>query len=364
MAATSKSHHFILVLCGGTGPRLWPLSRASNPKQFLNLFGQHSLLQQTILRAQKIVPKDHVFVVTNQRYLPQVNQQTSRLIPPANIIPEPEKKNTLQAISYAVAIIRKFDPEAVITSMPSDHFIHHTPIFVRQIKQASSLASTSNSFVLIGITPSNPNTSYGYFQVIQKPGKDFVKISNFVEKPDSTLAAKLVKSKALWNSGIYTFSISTFLSELQKHQPAYYQINQKIFDNLNHPQIIKKLYHLADNLAIDVGLSQKSNNLIGIKSKFVWSDVGEWKTIFAQLKKDKNQNAVLDKNTQFLSYNSRNCLVHGDSNKMIGLVGVQNLAVIDTPDGLLICDLQSSFNVRDLITLIVKSKNTEKYFLS
>ncbi len=359
----NSKHHYIIILCGGTGPRLWPLSRASNPKQFLELFSSQSLLEQTLARAQKIVPKNNIFIVTNQRYQQQISKLLANQLPQSNIISEPDKRNTLQAISYAVATIRHLDPKAVISSIPSDHFIYHTPIFRQQLKQSASIAASLNSFVLIGIKATSANPSYGYFQISPKPGKTFSKVSQFIEKPSVPQATKLLAKKALWNSGMYTFSIDTFLLELQKLQPEYFALHQKIYDNISHPNIISKLYKLAPNLPIDTAISQKSNNLVALVAKFVWSDIGEWKSIHQHLKADKDKNTILGQSTKFLSVSSSNCLVSGQNDKLIGLVGVKDLAIIDTPDGLLICNLNDSFNVRDLVSLIVKSKNTQKYFL-
>lgn len=355
MARVSNKHLYLLILCGGTGPRLWPLSRADNPKQFLQIVGNSSLLQQTISRAKYTLPPDHIFLVSNQKYLPQLKKQIGHLLPVTQIISEPEKKNTAMAIIYGTSVINQVDPLAIITVLPSDQYVSPLYLFRRQIIAASALASTYHAIVTIGIKPDFPNPSYGYI-LPQKTKQRFFKVTKFIEKPDTKTAKNLIAQDAYWNSGIYTFSIKTLLDELSKNSPDYLKLYQKL------PSLATKIYRLSPNLPIDIALSQKSSNLIMIPAKFKWNDLGEWKTIQRQLGKNIT---ILNPQTKFLELNSKNCLLHTTPNKLIGLVGVQNLAVIDTPDALLVCNIaeNDSFLVRDLVGKIVKNKNTANFFL-
>ena len=357
MASLPKksNNHFIAILCGGSGPRLWPLSRASNPKQFLSIFGQQSVLTQTVNRALKIVKPSHIFIVTNQKYLPKIKTHLHHLIPDKNIIAEPLKKNTLMAMLYTSLIIDKIQPNPTITFLPSDHYIKSDKPFITDIKSAAKLAVTFKSIVIFGITPTSANPSYGYVQTV-KTKNDHQKVTKFVEKPTIPIIKKLIKSKSVyWNSGIYTLPANTLFEQVGKYQPQY-SIN---LINKNP----KRAYQKCPRLSIDVGISQHADNILLIPANFIWSDIGEWKSIHQLLKKDKNQNSKFDKLTNFIAVNSQNCLIKTSQSKIVGLVGVKDLAIIDTPDSLLVCRLDDAFHVRDLIGQMVKSKKTIDYFL-
>lgn len=334
-----KTPHFVVILCGGTGPRLWPMSRASYPKPFLNIFGKNTLLQQTYTRAKAVVPSTSIYVVTNKKYNSIVKQQ----IPGSNVILEPSKKNTARAIIFAIQQIQKKHPQAIITTLPSDHFIKDVSQFKKDLSQCYNQA-LSGQISLLGITPDGADISYGY---LSTDGHE--KVNQFIEKPDLNTARHLTyQPNTFWNSGIYTFSIPTMISEFEKYQPHY----------LNHN------YSESLELSIDVAISQNSKILSFIPASFDWSDVGEWKTIYDLLPQDEKHLATLN-STKFIEYNSSNCLVSSTNHKLVGLVGIKDLAIIDTPDGLLICNLKddNSYDVRNLVAQIVKNKNTEKYFL-
>ena len=347
--------HFIAILCGGTGPRLWPLSRASNPKQFLNILADQSLLNQTVKRALNIVDPRNIFIVTNQKYVKKIKEALNPKIPAKNIISEPLRKNTLMAILYTSVIIDKIEPDATITFLPSDHYIKGSKDFTKDIRSAAKLAHSSNSMVIFGIKPTSDNPSYGYVKV-NKTSHTYFKVNKFIEKPDKVTINKLLNSKlVLWNSGIYTLSPKLLFNEVERLQPQY-SLN---LINKNP----KNAYKKCPRLSIDVGISQHTDKLLLLPVNFFWSDIGEWKTIKELLKKDKFQNSKLDKDTSFISINSQNCLVKSDKTKIVGLVGVKDLAIIDTPDGLLVCNLKDTFRIRDLIGKMVKSKKTIDYFL-
>jgi len=360
--AQTTINHYIFVLCGGTGPRLWPLSRKSNPKQFLSFFGKDSLLEQTIKRAERVVDSKNIFIVSNDNYLQKIIKIAQKFGISKNIITEPERKNTALAILYATTKIKQFDPAAVITILPSDHYIKNVNKFKNDLIKARDIAYNHDGIVTIGIKPTSPNPAYGYI----KPKNlvdNYYPVESFIEKPPVELATELIKNNSYWNSGIYTFSVNTLTNEFKELQPEYYLIYQELEKNLNQPQKIKSIYKQAPELAIDRAISEKSKKMIMIPASFDWSDVGEWNAIFATLSKKDGKNITLNSKTQILSTDSSNCLVSGTDKKLIGLVGVKNLAIIDTEDALLVCDLDSSFNVRDLVSLMVKHKKYKIYFL-
>ncbi|MBP9817779.1 mannose-1-phosphate guanylyltransferase [Candidatus Shapirobacteria bacterium] len=351
------SKQIILILCGGTGPRLWPLSRASHPKQFLSFFNHRSLLQDTLNRAQGIVPPKQIFLITNRRYLQKIKSTCHGLIPSNNIIVEPEKKNTAMAIIYATSIISKKFPQCTVTSLPSDHLITNIPKFRNNLKKAHQLAVNSNKIVLIGTKTNNYNPSYGHV-VINKN----LTVAQFVEKPSLDIFNSLSQEKLYWNNGMYTFSPETLESELLLHQPLYFNLYKQLKLVTKPQKIASSIFSNSENLSIDVAISEKSANLLLVPATFNWSDIGEWKTLFEQLPKKEFGHASIP-DTNFISINSQNCLVSGSKNKLIGLVNVSDLAIIDTKDGLLVCHLSNSDHVRDLVAQITANPKTAKYFL-
>ena len=360
--AESSIKHYIFVLCGGTGPRLWPLSRKNNPKQFLSFFGKDSILEETIKRSQRVVDTKNIYVVSNKNYLDKILKIAKDFDLTKNIIIEPEKKNTALAILYAATKIKQIDPNAIISTLPSDHYIKNIARFKQTLNKTKRVAQSTDTIVTIGIKPTGPNPSYGYIYPDKKID-DYYHVSQFIEKPKPKKAQRLIDKNSYWNSGIYTFSINTLLSEFEKLQPEYFAIFKNLEQNLNYPKKIEQIYKQSPDLAIDRAISEKSSKMTMIPATFDWSDIGEWKAIFLKSTKNKDNHAIIDSKTQFLSTNSQNCLISGTDKKLIGLVGVNNLAIIDTPDALLVCNLDSSFNVRDLVSLMVKNKKYETYFL-
>jgi len=267
------------------------------------------------------------------------------------------------AILYATIKIKQIDPNAIISTFPSDHYIKNTARLKQTLNKAKAVANLTDTIVTIGIKPTKPESSYGYICPNQKVD-DYYIASKFIEKPDLKKAEKLIENNCFWNSGIYTFSVSTLLSEFEKLQPDYFKAAMELEKSLDFPKKIEQIYKQCQNLSIDKAISEKTSKMTIVPATFDWSDIGEWHTIFENLPKKKNNHATIDSQTQFLSVNSQSCLISGSNKKLIGLVGVDNLAIIDTPDALLVCNLNSSYNVRDLVSLMVKSKKNKKYFLN
>lgn len=363
MAATSQ--HFIVILSGGTGHRLWPYSRQQHPKQFFKLFKNKTLLEQTLSRAKKICSPKNIFIVSSSIYQEKTLKVIGNKIPSSNFIFEPLKKNTAMAIIFAINHIKKIDPEATITTMPSDHYIKQVFKFKNTISKSIKLARDYNQIVTIGIKPTFANTSFGYILPQQK-NQPFSKVSLFMEKPSQEIALNLIKKGSLWNSSIHTFTIPDILAEFQRIQPEYIDFLNTLQNSTNDTKTTHKVYQKSPDLSLDKLLAEKSQNLLVIPSNFKWNDVGEWNSIYRQLDKDSSGIATLNSDTQFLQIDSKNCLVSTSKNKLIGLIDVNNLAVIDTPDGLLICNLSSdnSYKVKEIVSKLIKNKKLKKYFLN
>ena len=345
-------------MCGGSGPRLWPLSRASHPKQFLQLFSQNSLVRDTYRRFSKFIPAKNIFFVSHQKYLDDLQREFGKSVPSKNYISEPEKKNTAMAILYGATIINKINPNAVITASPSDHYIESLSHFKNDIQKAAKIALSTKNIVTIGINPTYPNPGFGYI-LPESQQHGYSPVSKFIEKPSTVDAQLLIKKDALWNSGIYTFTTTTIFREFAVHQQDYSPATAKL-----NSGSIKTAYSLSPNLAIDKAISEKSTHMVVVPATFGWSDIGEWNSIWQHLNHQNDGLVNLNHQSNYLSVNSKNCLIHGAKDKLIGLVGLNNLAIIDTPDCLLVCNLHDSFSVRDLVKKIVSDPKLKKYFLS
>ena len=349
-----SNDHYFVILCGGTGPRLWPLSRASYPKPFLKLFSQKTLLEETFYRLKTATTKNNIYIVTNKKYQSLVKKTLKNQILSSHIIAEPEKKNTAIATLYISSIISQKNPKAIITLLPSDHYLFPTSKFINCLFKAYRIAQKNHSLVAIGQPATSPNPSYGYLLT----NSDY-QVEKFIEKPDIASAKILIKKKAYWNLGMYTFSIPALETICQQHQKKLYSF----YLELKKASKIKisSLYQKVDSISFDYAFSEKTTNFYLVPSNFQWSDIGEWKNLFNLVRQDTITS--LSKSL-IINQDSTNCLVNLPHHKMLGLVGVKDLAIIDTSDALLVCDLNQSFSVRDLVAKIVSSPKTEKYFLT
>lgn len=352
METTPK--HIIAILCGGTGPRLWPLSRADHPKQFLPLFSDKTLLEETWSNASKIVSPQNIYVVTNHKFAKLIKDYLPQ-IKPSNIISEPDKKNTAMALVYLSSLIAKESPSTVITTIPSDHHITDIKKFSQAIIRSKELTLKNKKICLIGKTPLFPNPSYGY--ILGNPN-----VKKFIEKPKGVDLAKIYNDGGLWNLGIYTFTPDILMTEISHTQKKLFPLYSMLFSSKVNQKIVDKVYKEAPNLPIDIAVSELSSNLQVVKTNFGWSDIGEWGSIYKALPSSKKNIKSLGKQI-CVNLNSNNCLISTYPKKIIGLNGVSNLAIIDTPDALLISNLDESLNLRNLVGQIVSDKNTENYFL-
>lgn len=261
-----------------------------------------------------------------------------------------------------MAVIQKEHPSCLITTLPSDHFINPTSLFIKDIKKCYRQALKSQSIVTLAIPASKPDPSYGYFQT--KSNADILQVTRFIEKPDVPTATKLIIRGGFWNAGIYTFPPKLLEQEFNHLHPQLFGIYQQLQHSLNHPQKIKKIFNLAPDIAIDRAISEKSSHLSAIVARFNWSDIGEWESLYQQLPHQLSGHSIINPPASLASHLSQNCLVStANPHKLVALLGVKDLAVIDTPDSLLICHLDQSFEVRQIVTKIVNDPHTSSYFL-
>ncbi|MDP3103470.1 MAG: mannose-1-phosphate guanylyltransferase/mannose-6-phosphate isomerase [Candidatus Methanoperedens sp.] len=339
-----------IILAGGSGTRLWPLSREQYPKQFLK-FGKTSLFQDTLERCLVLSNITEIFVVTNESQKFFVSGQIKECgydIPVENILIEPNGKNTLPAICFGMREIEKRYGSSVVGVFPSDHILDKGAMKI--IEGAGSLAS--DKLVTFGITPRSPQTGFGYIKPGQALGAGY-RVLEFREKPELTLAKKYVKEGCLWNSGMFLFNTDLFFSELKIHAPD-------VFNAFEASDDIDRVYAAVPSLSIDYGIMEKSSCVAVVRLDEKWSDLGDFNAMYEELEKDGSGNVVYGCDN--VSVESTDNLIYSKSKKLVSLIDVRGMIIVDTPDALLVCPISSSQKVKDLVSML-KNKNDERVLL-
>lgn len=358
---------YAVIMAGGAGTRFWPESTQQKPKQFLNMFGERSLLQNTVERTKSLIPKERQIVVTNERYTGLVQEQLPD-VPAENIIGEPQGKNTAPCIAMAAAFLQKKDPEAVMVVLPADHHIAYPEKFINYLETAIAQARAGENLVTMGIQPTRPETGYGYIQyeseaITKREGNPVHTVKTFTEKPDLKTAEKFLDSgDFLWNSGMFIWKASTILSQMQKHLPEIHSeavdLKEKLFTE-DQKEGIETFYENCSNISIDYGIMEKASTVYVIPGEFGWNDVGSWKAIYELGEKDDDGNVL--RTELFKSHEASNNLVSTSSDKLIALVGVKNVAVVETDSAILVCDLDKAQGVKQIVNQLKKDQEAAKY---
>lgn len=343
---------YAVVIAGGSGTRLWPISRAQRPKQFLRLYGDQTMLQSTFLRLSDldicssitICNQEHRFFVAEQ--LKEINQDSS-------IILEPSGRNTAPAIALAAFSVKE-DPLLLVLS--ADHLIQDKVEFTRAINEAVPLAN-KGKLVTFGVTPSNPNTGYGYIKKGESIGSGFA-IDSFHEKPSLEVAEGFLNSDDyLWNSGTFLFKASKYLDELKKFQPKIYEACKKAIENktndLDFIRVSEEIFNKCPKDSIDYAVMENTDDGVVIEMDAGWNDIGSWSSIWDVSEHDKNSNAILG---DVMTHNTSNSYIRSD-NGLVAAVGVDNLVIISTKEVFLVAKKSRS---QDLTKIIDKLKNEER----
>jgi len=317
---------YSVILCGGSGTRLWPLSRKSFPKQFLNLYSDKSLLQETYLRMREIMPKEHIFFITNKdnfynvfNQIKEIEKDYSR----EQILVEPASLNTAPAMTYAIKHLAeqvKVPLNTPVIFLPADHYIGNKENYLALVKKA--MDEVNGYIGTIGITPTKPETGYGYIRKGTKTN-GFYNVIEFKEKPDKATAEKyLATGEYVWNSGMYIFTAETFLQELKEHNPEISALMKQPLE------IFLEKFKTMPSISIDYALSEKSKRVVTFEGEFGWNDIGSFDSLAELALKNNDPNHV--------NFDSKNVFVLSEAGKFVATIGVEDINIIETADSILV----------------------------
>jgi len=340
-----------VILSGGSGTRLWPLSRKAYPKQFLNLYGEGTMFQQTLKRVKQIEGLCEIVVVANQEHRFIVAEQLRQLGEEGRILLEPEGKNTAPAIALAAIDVRKRFGDAHLIVLSSDHALEANGNFVKAIRSALALSERS-ALVTFGIVPTSPETGYGYIQA-SEPVLEGYRVERFIEKPPKEAAMQMVESGGFyWNSGMFVFKASQILSELKQYRPDIYEacevVGNSTSPDLDFIRYDSALFEKIPSESVDYAVMEPSTNVAMIPFAGKWSDVGSWDALWNISDKDGEGNVIIGKVT---AVNTQNSYIRSVS-KNVAVAGLEEVVVIATDDAVLVADKSHAQQVKDLVNLL------------
>ena len=344
------SRLFVVVLAGGSGERFWPLSTPAHPKQFPPLLDGQSLFQRTVERAVQLVGKERVLVATRKDLFPMVMEQVPGLVP-ENCVLEPEGRDTAACIGLAALVVEQRHPGARMLVTPSDHFITPFHAFEETIRQGLVLLERVDGLVTLGIPPTGPETGYGYIlsgDIV--PAHPAVRrCERFTEKPDRTTAEQFVADgRYYWNSGIFLWRAATFLEHVAVHLPDHWRLFEEIRPALGGPELgetLARVFPRMPKISVDVGVLEKSDDVFMVPATFSWDDIGAWSALGRILPKDDAGNAVVGRH---VGRGSRGCVIYSTT-RPIATIGLTDLVVVETPEGILVCPKDRAQEVKDLV---------------
>ena len=347
-----------VIMAGGRGERFWPKSRNSCPKQFLSLTSDgETMIQKTVKRLRSLVADEDVYIVTNASYIGLVREQLPQ-IPAENILAEPCARNTAPCIAFAAAVIgRKYD-DAVMLVLPSDHLISYEKIYVSTLRKAVAVAEEGKNLVTIGITPTYPETGYGYINFGEEAGSAF-KVERFVEKPDlATAKSYLASGDYLWNSGMFVWKVSSILADIKEFMPDIYEGAARIgesFGTESYNDTLVKEFTAFRSESVDFGIMEKAENIYTIPGSFGWDDVGSWLAIERINQTDDLKNYF---EGDVVAVDSKRTTVCGGK-RLIAAIGTRDVIIVDTDDVLLVCSKNNTQDVKKAIAELKSKGRTD-----
>ncbi|GAA5494297.1 alginate biosynthesis protein AlgA [Rubritalea halochordaticola] len=346
---------YALILAGGSGTRFWPLSRDSRPKQLLNLFGDNTLLNQTISRLEGLIPKENILILTNELQIDAVRQVASEL-PAENIFAEPAKRDTAPAVALGIGLVAARDPEATMVVLPADQLIQDVDSFQNVLKDAVTTAQNNHALLTIGIKPTWACPSFGYIErgqrfqgaesALENPPFEVIR---FREKPNPQLAEQFIaQGNFAWNAGMFIWSIPTVIQELSEHTPELAKFIGELRNSSDINATVAAQFPSLTPISIDYALMEKASRVLNIEASFDWDDVGSWISVAKYLNEDEQANRT---NTELIEVDSQNNIVFTkNKEKKIALLGVDDLIVVETDDSILIANKHQADDIKKIVS--------------
>ncbi|WP_111634472.1 mannose-1-phosphate guanylyltransferase [Pedobacter cryoconitis] len=346
-----KNNNFVLIMAGGIGSRFWPKSRNAYPKQFLDILGiGKSLLQLTYDRFLKLCPPDNIYIVTNSQYSNIIINQLKG-ISLEQLICEPSRNNTAPCIAYASFKLNKINPEANIVVAPSDHFILHEDIFIEKVEQALAYTQQHDVLVTLGISPTRPDTGYGYIKYAAAQDQGLHKVVQFTEKPSLEKAKEFLKAgDYLWNAGIFIWKVSAILKGLKEHAETIYTLfdsGKELYNTSEEQTFITQNYPKSPNISIDYAIMEQADNVYTIPSDFGWSDLGTWASLYESAPRNDDNNVLSAK--QLNIKDTQNSIIHINNDKLAIIRGLDNFIVVDEGNALLIYPKDQEQEIKEVV---------------
>ncbi|MBQ9695239.1 MAG: mannose-1-phosphate guanylyltransferase [Oscillospiraceae bacterium] len=350
-----------VIMAGGKGERFWPKSRTSCPKQFLSLTSDgETMIQKTVRRLTPMVAQEDVYIVTNAAYMGLIAEQLPD-VPAENIIAEPAPRNTAPCIGLAAGIIRKKYGDAIMLVLPSDHLIHSVDMYLDTLRRAAIAAEDGTNLVTLGIPPTDPETGYGYINSVRGSSRSGVyDVERFVEKPDLNTAKDYLREGCyLWNSGMFIWKASSILKNIAELMPDLDAGLAPIADAYATPafdSVLREQFPQLPAQSIDFGIMEHARNIRTIPGSFGWDDVGSWLAL-------ERINHTDDRGNYFdgdiVDVDTKSCTVVGSSKRTVAVLGLEDLVIVDTPDALLVCDKNSTQDIKKILAALREQKREE-----
>lgn len=339
----------VVIMAGGIGSRLWPLSTPEVPKQFIDVLGVgRSLIQLTVDRFAPVCKAENFWVVTGEKYVPMVKEQLPD-IPVGQILAEPEGRNTAPCIAYASWKIHQKDPSANIVVTPADAIVLRTEAFTETIAKALAFTEERDTIVTVGIAPTRPETGYGYIHAAESLRGQIMKVSEFREKPDlDTALGYLQDGHYFWNAGIFVWNVNTIIQELRAYAPQIADVMDRLapsFFTAKESEELHRLFPTCEKISIDYAVMEKSPCIFVIAEDLGWSDLGSWGSVMSHIPADEDGNVAVGKDVRL--HGCRNCFVHTAEEKTVVVEGLDGYIVSESRDRLLVCRLSQEQHIKD-----------------
>lgn len=358
-----KNNNHVFIMAGGVGSRFWPKSRNNYPKQFIDILGiGKSLLQLTYHRFLKLCQPENIYIVTNVQYKALVQEQLKD-IPESNILCEPSRNNTAPCIAYATFKLAAKCPDANMLIAPSDHFILNEDIFIEKVKLGLDEVIRNPMLLTLGITPTRPDTGYGYINFNKEGENGIHKVNRFTEKPPLDKAREFLASgDYIWNGGIFIWNVNTALKAFEQYAPEIYTLFKQgndVYNTIAEQAFIDAHYPQSPNISIDYAILEKADNVYTIPADFGWSDLGTWASLYEVAEKQHGNNALSAASLQL--EDTENCIIHLPAEKLAVIRGLKDYIIVDDNDVLLIYPKQEEQEIKRITEAL--RGNNQSYYL-